>query len=399
VFLLFILTIGIIIGCGKLKDEDQPGSPVGTSGGIPYPIAPPSSVGVYTLSLYANPETIPADGISFTNLKAKLEDSSGRSVENFIITFNTTPTSDAICYFQIPPTAPGSTVAYSTTTTGRTHEGGTVSVRMYGFRAGSCVVQATVNLDELGEDDLFVTTTVGVTGGTGVPGTGVPGVKLTVDDLFKEVSAGVCTDPDLASETFTLTADVWDETGAKAGAGVRVELSGDISSSTVYYDETDNNGQATWTVAYSGYPVGLWDFTVTATVVINGVEYSDPVTFYLNVTCDVPTPTPTPTVTPTPTPVPVTLTLTPNPSSVLAGNTTSTINILATDSGGAPLTSPITVQLTTTGGTLSINPVTFTGTTNVTLTYTGVTPATITVLGSVTTSGYSGSGNTTVTFN
>jgi hypothetical protein len=152
---LFIITIGIIIGCGKLKDDERPSSPAGTSGGLPIPIGPQSSLGTYKLSLDVSPSTVPADGINFATLKAQLEDSSGRSVENFLITFNASPTSDAIGVF-----LPSGSTTFSTMITARTSENGKVSVRLYGVRSGSCIVQASVDLDGDGPGDLFVTTTV-----------------------------------------------------------------------------------------------------------------------------------------------------------------------------------------------------------------------------------------------
>jgi hypothetical protein len=292
---LFIVTIGFMISCGKLKDAGGPSSPVGTSGGVPLPIGRQSSIGTYTLSLYADPSTIPADLITFSTLHAKLEDTSGRSVENFTIEFES-----ELGYLTNDPQGP---TTWAQTAKGVTSQWGTVSLYLYGNRAGSEQVQAKVDLDRDGVPDLFTTTLVIFTPGPGVPGSGVPGVRLTVDQTAVIADAGVCDNPILGTGTFVLTATVWETTGDLAGSGVRVELSGDVSPNLVTWGDTDSKGQVSWTYTYTR-AVGTYTFTVIATVVIGGVTYTDSVTYSLVVQCTVPTPTPSPTSVPTATPIP-----------------------------------------------------------------------------------------------
>ena len=219
------------------------------------------------------------------------------------------------------------------------------------------------------------------------------GVELTVDDPYQTVDLGVCGETEPASGTFNLTATVWDSNGDRVGSGVRVELSGDISMSTVYWGETDANGQAQWTYTYTVASPGSYSFTITATTVVGGETYTDTITLYLDATCDVPTPTPVPTATPVPY-----LTVSANPAGLTTiPGATSLIDVCTSDAATGV---SITVAITSgPGGTLTgINPGT-TGANGCISTNTGTITFTETGVGSyvisATAAGYS-SGGTTV---
>lgn len=407
ILLLVSVTIGIMIGCGKLKDDERPGTPVGTSSGGSIPIGHPDSLGTYSLALTVHPPYIPADGVTFATVKAILEDSSGRSLQNFMISFNTT-SSDTACVFMMPPAEPGGAASYSTTIEGRTGEDGKVSVLLYGTRSGSCIIQATSDIDEDGAEDLFTTTSVIVTGGTGKPGDAIAGVDLTADNTFKSENVGTCGEDSTEIE-FTLYADVWDAVGIKVGSGVRVEFK--EVGVLIGWAETDTSGRATVTVS-SGtlFPTTSAGVsrsrTITAEVIIDGKTYTDTITVTATATCTVATPLPT--VTPTATPTPVTVTLVPSASVVPAGGTTSTVSVFATV-GALPVPDGTQIQFTATVAgaffTSSVSNVatrtTTGGIAQDTLNYPILVgrPTPITVNFVVTSPGYSGTGSIIVTFN
>ena len=196
------LAIGLIIACGKLSDESgQPSTPVGSTSGVPIPTGPQSSLGTYTFSLWPDMDILPADGVTYTVLHAQLEDSSGRSVADRLVTFSTSTTSDAIGYFIPPGTTPGSG-SPSTMITGRTNQEGVASVRLYGIRSGSCVIEASVDVDGNGSDDLFVTTQVQFTRSTS-PGM-AGGYTFTLEADPDEIPADAVTDS-LVTATVTDT--------------------------------------------------------------------------------------------------------------------------------------------------------------------------------------------------
>ena len=145
----------MVISCGKLSDDNSPSSPVGTSGGVPIPIEPRSSLGTHTLSIAADPATIPADGVNYSTITVTLQDASGRSVSGFTVNF----TSDPIGFFREDTIVPLDT----TTTTAITDASGQASVRFYGNYSGYCAIKANVDLDENGINDLFVTTAITLT--------------------------------------------------------------------------------------------------------------------------------------------------------------------------------------------------------------------------------------------
>lgn len=148
---LGILTLNMLSGCGKLSDDtDRPSSPTGTSGGVPLPIGPQSSLGTYTLSISSDTDTIPADNLNYAVVTATLEDTSGRSLANFPVTF----TADSIG--NLGPT-------HLSVVAATTDANGQASVRFYGMTSGDCTVQASIDLDTNGVNDLYVTTVITLT--------------------------------------------------------------------------------------------------------------------------------------------------------------------------------------------------------------------------------------------
>lgn len=230
--LLSVLGVAGIISCGKLSDDtNRPTSPIGTSGSSPLPIAPQSSWGTYALSISANPNTIPADGVNYTTIGAKLTDSSGRSVENFVVKFQTT-SSDTIALFVTPGGTTG-TSSLSPTITGLTHSGGTISVRMCGIQSGSAVVQASIDLDTDGAEDLFVTTVVMLTAAAPTSSAGTYSLALTANPTT--ISAD-------GISYSTITATVTDSAGASV-ENLPVLFTANLGTVTPAQGTTDRNGK------------------------------------------------------------------------------------------------------------------------------------------------------------
>lgn len=232
----------------------------------------PSSAGNYTLILTASPRSIPADMASYATISATLVDSSGGSVENFVITFNS-----ELGYLENDPDGPAT---LSTTTTGVTDANGGSSVYFYGARKGSATISASVYVNDL-VGTLQAKTTILITEGPGVPGPGVPGVFLTAAPISQVVTADATSGLGTAS-VVTLTADVWDATGDKVGSGVRVEFSGAI----VGYSTTDANGTATLQFDPGKLPVGTHEFIIRACsygINPDGTRYCDNVTVTVTV--------------------------------------------------------------------------------------------------------------------
>lgn len=397
--MLSIIVLSVFMGCGKLSDDtDRPSSPVGTSGGVPIPITPQSSVGTYTLSLTADPDSIFADMINYAVMKAQLTDTSGRSVENMTVNFTTSGNfgwfydttsglfldndtsftdstglattrlygsrsgevvvkasidlnNDAIADLTTtttvllrssgqpssagnytltlkayPDTIPADMATYSTivarlddtsggsvenftiTFTGEsgyiendpdgpsslstvamgvTDKNGSSSVYFYGARKGSAVISASVYVNDL-VGTLQAKTIVHITEGPGVPGTGVPGVDLSVAPVSTIVDLGTCGEEDPRDVTFNFTAAVWDETGDEVGEGVQVELSGSgVNENWDVIEDTDVYGIARFAYSYLISAIGNYSYSATATVVINGVTYTDSVNYSIIATCDV----------------------------------------------------------------------------------------------------------------
>jgi hypothetical protein len=227
-------------------------------------------------------------------------------------------------------------------------------------------------------------------------------VELVVNPNFRSLDLGDCADPKATTGTFELTATVWDEAGSRAGAGVQVLLSGDLPPYTTGAGLTDVSGQAKWTVTYSIDTPGVYTFTARAAVVINGVTYTDDVTYYIEAKCKG-TPTPTPVGAQT-----VTLTGSAIPSATLGASATISV-YAAVGSNPVPDAPPTQIRFSasasgtdakfSSSATNIATRTTAGGVASDVLTYTGARPATITVYFTVVTSGYSGTANVTVTFN
>ena len=230
-----------------------------------------SCAGNYCIEVGANPTTIPADNATYSTVYATVTDSSGGSVEDLTITFES-----ELGYLNNQPTS-GST---STTETGLTGETGSVSMYYYADRAGSATITARVSIPDL-PNELVDTTKITVTEAAGVPGDETPGLYLTVDPESQEQDGDSNTG---TSETddIVLTATVWDSTGDLAGAGVQVEFTGDIEG----FAYTDSSGVATLTKNMGSLGVGSHTFTVEActySILPDQEQYCDDVSFGVTV--------------------------------------------------------------------------------------------------------------------
>lgn len=321
--MLLFVTIGVIIACGKLTDDtNAPSAPVGTTGGgTSIPVGPQSSWGTYSLTLTADPTSIPADGISYTGLHAKLTDTSGRSLENFMVTFNTTGTSDGIGYFY-PFIAPQLPDVPSSTLTGRTNSNGTVSARMYGAQSGSVVVQATIDIDEDGFKDLFTTTVVVLTPAADTSSAGSYRLSLTANPTTI-MGDGI--------DYSSLTATVSDWSGGSVnGLNVSFSVYGVTGSVSPSFTATDDRGVAT--ARFSVNPPSGGSALIMARVYIPDLLGYLTKTIRIAVNSVALTPTPVATSTP----VVLTLSAGAVPATVPAAADSSTITVLAT-LNGAPV--------------------------------------------------------------
>ncbi len=238
----------------------------------------PSSAGNYSLKLWASPTTVPADSATYSTVVATVTDRSGGSVEGFTVTFTA----------ELGRFRNGGEL--SKTVTGITNERGSASLLYYGMEAGSDVITAKANINDLtGPQGHFLEDSmiIHVTKRPGVPGTKVPGVRLTVDKTGVSVSAGTCGKEAAVTEAFKLTARVWDELGNLVGSGHRVELTGGGVNPNLRRDGlTDSNGKVEFEYSYTYQRTGDYPFEVIAHVFINGKEYTDTVTYFLTVTCN-----------------------------------------------------------------------------------------------------------------
>ncbi|MCI0529257.1 MAG: hypothetical protein L0Y56_17610, partial [Nitrospira sp.] len=197
----------------------------------------------------------------------------------------------------------------------------------------------------------------------------IAGLILTGNPIFQTLQAA---DTGLATPAaVTILADVFDEVGQRASAGVRVEFFTDIGA-IVPFDETSEAGQAQSLLAFPALPVGRTIATITGRVVINGRVFLDTLTVVVDVLPPAtpaptatpvpatPTPTPpggptpvptatpppgataTPTVTPTPGPTPA-ITLTLSPDTVSVGSTFTLTARVVTNAGPV---AGVTVQFT-----------------------------------------------------
>lgn len=197
VIVLSFLTFGIIIGCvfagcGKLSnDTDRPTDPVGTTGGSPLPVGPQSSRGTYTLSISADSARLPADNLNYTHVRAKLSDTSGRALQNFSIVFESDPIGNL-------------TENHLPLASVFTDANGEAAVRFYGEVSGECAVQASVDIDSDGAQDLFVNTVVTLM--PGGPPSSAGSYTLTIKAYPETIPADMAT-------FSTIVAELRDSTG------------------------------------------------------------------------------------------------------------------------------------------------------------------------------------------
>ncbi|PIE36183.1 hypothetical protein CSA56_01110 [candidate division KSB3 bacterium] len=338
------------------------------------PGGPPSSAGTYSLEIHAHPSVIPADMATYSVISATLKDSSGGSVENFMITF-----ASELGYVNNTPT--GISGEASTTTTAVTNKNGSASVYYYADRAGSATIQASVYVPDLAAT-LNAKTSVAVTESSGVPGSGIPGIDLSVNPTGAYLDLGTCGESTGEDQEFVFSATVWDETGDEVGSGVRVEYRGTgLSGSSKGWAYTADAGTATWSITKTIASAGTYEWSLTAYVTINGVEYSDTVVFGIVASCSAVLPE---------------LELRAEPNEIET-NGTSTITAVATKDS-APLSGEVITFTTNFSGAT----VTSSATTNsagvATATFTaGSTSGTATVYGAVSTSDGSANGSVNIT--
>lgn len=162
-FSIAIVALGgflLFEGCGKLSDDTgHSSSPVGTSGGTAIPYGPRASMGTYTLSISANPTSIPADQTNFSTITVNLKNTSGLPTLGYTISFTADGESaDNFGWFYDPVSNKFVNKADSIT-----DQNGTATIRFYGIRSGTSVVKAEVDIDEDGKIDLTVSTSVTLT--------------------------------------------------------------------------------------------------------------------------------------------------------------------------------------------------------------------------------------------
>lgn len=365
VVLIALLSIIFILhsGCGKLEDPERE-EPVGSSGGgIPIPIGPRSNIGTFFLEVSATPNSVPADGITFSLITAALTDTSGRPVSGFTIFFRA-----ELGFFSVSPSDPpgsatGTTIRGRAITDGR----GRASIFYRSTQAGSSPVRAIadINRNDVADDgvesdlfsDLIAVTVVEFTAAPGVPGEGVAGLVLTTDLASQFL---VLEELSVDADTVTIFVKVFDELGQPASAGVRVEfqpLLTPVSGATPIVVpvpprvETDEAGEAEFSFDITFTSSGFFSATILGKTVINGRTFTDTITVFFTVVAA--TPTPRPTVTPTPTPVPG---ATPTPTPVPGETPTPT-----PQPGATPTPTPvpaITLETDTTlvssGGTFTL---------------------------------------------
>ena len=293
------------------------------------PGGPPSSGGTYTLELRATPNTIPADSATYAVISAYLRDSAGGSVENFTITFNS-----ELGYLHNQPEPP---TTWSTTATAMTDKNGGCSLYFYPARKGSAVVSASVTVPDL-QGTLQAKVSLTITAGPGEPGPDVPGIAASVTPTNQVVQAdetGVG-----APEPLTVVADVWDSTGDRVGAGVRVEWNATMNGSPfmIGYASTGSDGRATFSIGIPKLAPGTYLVEITACTygIADGVKYCDKTSASITVLV----------------PEPVTLTIEPKavPAEIEVGKTS---DIIAVVKNGGLVVSNASVSFTATLGTVS----------------------------------------------
>lgn len=153
------LLMGIVTGCGKLNDDTgQPSTPSGTTGYSPIPYGPKSTVGTFTLTIAADPTSVPADQTNYSTISATLSNSSGLPVQGYTVTFS----GDGL-YGWFADATTGFPVTQ--TVTGLTDENGVAKKRFYGLRSGQGVATAKIDVDRDGTADLETSTAVTFTSG------------------------------------------------------------------------------------------------------------------------------------------------------------------------------------------------------------------------------------------
>ncbi len=152
------IVIGVLAGCGKLNDDSgQSSTPSGTSGYSPIPYGPKSTAGTFTLSMKADPESVPADATNYSTITVTLSNTSGLPVSGYTIKY----TADKLYgWFYEPDSG-----MFVSEAEGVTDQNGVATKRFYGMRSGQGVVRAEIDVDEDSTADLVVSKPVTFTPG------------------------------------------------------------------------------------------------------------------------------------------------------------------------------------------------------------------------------------------
>jgi len=152
------LVAAMVTGCGKLNDDTgQPSTPSGTTGYSPIPYGPKSTAGTFTLSMEADPATVPADATNYSTITVRLSNTSGLPVSGYTVKY----TADKLYGWFYEPDS-GEFVSEAE---GLTDQNGASVKRFYGTRSGQGVARAEVDVDEDGTADLVVSKPVTFTSG------------------------------------------------------------------------------------------------------------------------------------------------------------------------------------------------------------------------------------------
>ena len=149
-----VVNVSVDLDLDGIADLSMIVSVLFTSGG------PPSAAGSYSLSLWADPSSVPADMATPSTVVATVTDQWGGAVQNIQINFTA-----ELGYLVNDITS----TAFSTEATTTTNQNGSVSLYYFGQTAGSAVITAKATIPDL-FGVLTKTTVITVTGGTPVLG-------------------------------------------------------------------------------------------------------------------------------------------------------------------------------------------------------------------------------------
>ncbi len=152
------IVIGVLAGCGKLNDDtDQPSSPIGDSGYSSIPYGPVARVGTFTLTVDADPASVPADQTNYSTITATLSNTSGLPVAGYTVHFS----SETLFGWFYDPIGNLFVNGYDAIT----DQNGTATRRYYGSYSGQAVVRVEASIGADGVADLVASKAVTFTPG------------------------------------------------------------------------------------------------------------------------------------------------------------------------------------------------------------------------------------------